>query len=1546
MQLRRVSGSGLAFLLAVGIAGGLRAQEVAEPQGIMIRVDRPADGAWAGIGGRIEIRVLAYDGILDEGFRVSVADASVRDEDVGATEGGAVSRGFVYYNIYIPNPGNLPSGVAFGESEASGVDTFRVSIAVSPRGTAFESKDRRSAKVVVDLDAGSSGNELNNLMTNRKITPASTGFGAGRVGDGVRFGIDANRPVHADVFESVSVEADALSFDVTQAGLIRRVGFGIGDEITIGLGLNTAGMLRVGASRILVGVVETDSAFSTAPVFFEFAGDRLYRAKLRASKRVREGDFADNRRVRVEAYLADAAGNLGGGSMDAQTASPVSAGYGLPGVFDPDGVAWIADAAPPRIAIVHPHPDSLEDRISAAVTQTLTGYRPLPGETTDVQASRWLKPLVFKLSEVPDSIRITHGDSAHGVGSGAVDDPATVGVDEDAAPTGGDSTATLGLPWKYDIAGGVRKDLKIEVWDSLGNASSITLAGIWYDEKAPVIGNLFPSEASAPRDPDNLDEPTINLAGKDPVFTIDEELASLSVRYIETGGAAAVVRRFGPGNHRLETVGELVSWPVEDTGFYDRHRYDLQILAVDLAGNASVTDGGTFTFSRGFLNPGAGAFRLTALPEQEDAVVAGRDYAIRIAVLDTMLTRIEGADVLAATYRAPAALAVIVSGDQAAALEGVSFSGRGVSSAPSFALPADLAAAGMVARAAILDGQGWHAGRRDVAFRSTRPISGAMVMAAENAIDPATGAHTLRISGRLDAALNVEVAEVSKFVVAAQEGEVPGGSVSGAFTVNVLPADAFGNASMKIDNTVGSETYESVAVTFGSSHAAVTVPSGVQTVPAGGADFGAMAADMDGSATIAVRTVARDLVTGTGADAVTGAFSGSVTVRFAREGGTGPAPPSAPAKIEVQDYMGADGRGDQGGLVLIGFPKPARNDDVIRYLIEREIETTLEGYDEDGNEVHGEAPVMRWMHWASIGPAAGSVGETGDTSVAVQRAVIPTLDNAATRWGVRSVAGAATAAAGKRVLTRESVRRTLRLLGIASETVLPDGELTDRFNAPEDFVESVIGDRRDLVFVPVDPDVSALAGGASVPVNIRTSSSGVLLVSARTVTAEPVRAVDNLAPAAVTGATAEGAGTVALRWTPSADDRTVGFWPFRGYNVPIPGVKGYRVMRGVSVDELEEVAALPSGSTRFEDGDLPDGATSLLYRIDALDDDNLTPGQLIVVDNISVRAKFADAGGVPVYLIVLPSHGGTLEVDFEDFVAFAKAFGSRRGDANYDPQADVNDDGAVDFSDFLTASSSFGRTAVPHAGGKLAVVPRRPGVNADTEMALELTGERVLAGETISLTASVANARQLNGFGMELAYDADKFEFVSAVPAGDDLLKSEGGETPLFRIWPEAGRVSVVNAIVGSGSVGGEGPLATFTFRVLRAFEGVGRFEIARGVVFDAGQLRNPVATPGALDVRSTPGESALHQNHPNPFNPQTGIPYDLAEGGDVVLKIYNLLGQEVRTLVREPQAPGRYTVPWNGTDDRGVPVSSGVYFYQITVTGGFQDARRLILIR
>jgi flagellar hook assembly protein FlgD len=99
------------------------------------------------------------------------------------------------------------------------------------------------------------------------------------------------------------------------------------------------------------------------------------------------------------------------------------------------------------------------------------------------------------------------------------------------------------------------------------------------------------------------------------------------------------------------------------------------------------------------------------------------------------------------------------------------------------------------------------------------------------------------------------------------------------------------------------------------------------------------------------------------------------------------------------------------------------------------------------------------------------------------------------------------------------------------------------------------------------------------------------------------------------------------------------------------------------------------------------------------------------------------------------------------------------------------------------------------------------------------------------------------------------------------------------------------------------------------------------------------------LEVETTPAEFALLQNYPNPFNPETTIKYNLAETGDVNLRIYNIVGQVVRTLVAERQPAGRYEVRWSGTDDRGMAVSSGIYFYQITA-GGFRDVKRLMLLK
>jgi len=92
-----------------------------------------------------------------------------------------------------------------------------------------------------------------------------------------------------------------------------------------------------------------------------------------------------------------------------------------------------------------------------------------------------------------------------------------------------------------------------------------------------------------------------------------------------------------------------------------------------------------------------------------------------------------------------------------------------------------------------------------------------------------------------------------------------------------------------------------------------------------------------------------------------------------------------------------------------------------------------------------------------------------------------------------------------------------------------------------------------------------------------------------------------------------------------------------------------------------------------------------------------------------------------------------------------------------------------------------------------------------------------------------------------------------------------------------------------------------------------------------------------------------LLQNYPNPFNPETRIKY-IVDSRQIhpiptTLKIYNILGQLVKMLVDEAQEPGSYEVIWDGKDEEGNEVASGIYFHQLT-TGKFNQTRKMVLLR
>ncbi|MEZ4776926.1 MAG: right-handed parallel beta-helix repeat-containing protein [Bacteroidia bacterium] len=105
------------------------------------------------------------------------------------------------------------------------------------------------------------------------------------------------------------------------------------------------------------------------------------------------------------------------------------------------------------------------------------------------------------------------------------------------------------------------------------------------------------------------------------------------------------------------------------------------------------------------------------------------------------------------------------------------------------------------------------------------------------------------------------------------------------------------------------------------------------------------------------------------------------------------------------------------------------------------------------------------------------------------------------------------------------------------------------------------------------------------------------------------------------------------------------------------------------------------------------------------------------------------------------------------------------------------------------------------------------------------------------------------------------------------------------------------------------------------------------GTAPDLGAFETDYSTGIKTLEENTAGKIALFQNYPNPFHSRTNISYTLFEPGNIHVSVYNIFGQKIRTLVSQYQRPGEFSVYWNGEDDLGVSVASGIYFYRLSTS-------------
>ncbi|MBE85315.1 MAG: hypothetical protein CME21_22385 [Gemmatimonadetes bacterium] len=213
------------------------------------------------------------------------------------------------------------------------------------------------------------------------------------------------------------------------------------------------------------------------------------------------------------------------------------------------------------------------------------------------------------------------------------------------------------------------------------------------------------------------------------------------------------------------------------------------------------------------------------------------------------------------------------------------------------------------------------------------------------------------------------------------------------------------------------------------------------------------------------------------------------------------------------------------------------------------------------------------------------------------------------------------------------------------------------------------------------------------------------------------------------------------------------------------------------------------------------------------------------------------------------------------------------------------------------------------------------------------------------LRMTVEEVQNLKGYGFMLQYDEAKYEFVEAKQVVEGMMGDADGQSGLFVSSNKTpGEVVVGSMRVDGSSADGAGELVEFVFRTEEPPLQTD-FQILDGILVDvAGNVdqMHDIAI-GRLDP--IPENYGLAQNMPNPFNPSTTISYEVPESGATKLVVYNLLGQQVRTLIDNTIEAGYHSIVWDGADEFGRQVASGIYIYRMS-SGEFAATRRMMFLK
>jgi len=265
--------------------------------------------------------------------------------------------------------------------------------------------------------------------------------------------------------------------------------------------------------------------------------------------------------------------------------------------------------------------------------------------------------------------------------------------------------------------------------------------------------------------------------------------------------------------------------------------------------------------------------------------------------------------------------------------------------------------------------------------------------------------------------------------------------------------------------------------------------------------------------------------------------------------------------------------------------------------------------------------------------------------------------------------------------------------------------------------------------------------------------------------------------------------------------------------------------------------------------------------------------------------------------------------------------------------ADCNSDNKVDIADVISIVNLIFKQSQQKSGLM---------VKSSSGNTIELETENLLSGQDNNTLVQANLTDEIAGLQLRISYDPKNLTL------GKPAVTGRTSGMTLSTQFKDGELIVLMYNLNGLGIKPGDGPILSIPSSVKTDSKGTNGLQLKEVILVGTDAHEIPVSIITGIDdiKESMPKDFLLYQNYPNPFKSETLIKYGLPKSADVQIKVYNLLGQEIRNLVSEHKEAGFYTVTWDALDNSNSNVSPGIYIYEFTADDNFINKKKMIVLK